>query len=454
MTVSDKDERLIREGEIAVIEYLEARAKMDHNNIVPMPTSLNMLADRIRSAIARVEQSQIEWIEATLDLAVTLKEARDRFQSNQQFSIWLAENEIDLLGHQDRAALINMAGNATLTRLVLQETQRRSWRLIWEEEIMPRLTSAGKTADSVPPHPKTDATTSTIPLASDPTSAQIHQKEDPPRRRSHGVVGSGDTQVKDASKLELVKLLGVDPADLYDLLDAYPRNRQRELKSSLATFARAKGKRVKKADVLRLFNRAVEVVRAGKAPELSNVPAIDVRIFFPSLPEAFCKHITLTAVLSQFDRYLVADARANELLAIGASMSEIFRELAHIIETGRLVPCRPAIEFPANSRIRHEVKYCGEIIWPGIGLSEVSYEDLKAGWHLADHWLKYIEAGTPQKPNEVLTQVLHLCQDIKAATTIDGLCRVMSACIAAYAKRNARKERADFSGAVPPGLPR
>jgi hypothetical protein len=109
---------------------------------------------------------------------------------------------------------------------------------------------------------------------------------------------------------------------------------------------------------------------------------------------------------------------------------------------------------PAHAKIKHEVKYCGTTIWPGRGLDHISYDDLKAGWHLADHWLKTIEVATPQKPNEVLTAVMHLLQDIKAASSINGLCDVMGACIGAYAKRNGRKEKADFIGGMPPGLPR
>lgn len=107
-----------------------------------------------------------------------------------------------------------------------------------------------------------------------------------------------------------------------------------------------------------------------------------------------------------------------------------------------------------RNRIKHDVKFCGTIIWPHRSLQSATYPDLKAGWHLAHHWLRHLEHATPQKPNEILTAVMHLHQDIKAASSIDGLCDVMSSCIEAYAKRNGRKERADFSGCVPPGLAR
>ena len=120
---------------------------MTTDNIIQMPTPMNVLADRIREALARADRSRIEWVEATLDLAATLKEARERFPSNEAFAHWLVDSKLDadIMGHQTRAALINMAADLALARIVLQETKRNSWQLIWQEEMKPRLTSAGKT---------------------------------------------------------------------------------------------------------------------------------------------------------------------------------------------------------------------------------------------------------------------------------------------------------------------
>jgi hypothetical protein len=44
-----------------------------------------------------------------------------------------------------------MAKHLDLTREVLEQTHRRSWRLIWEEEIQPQLPSAGQPADGESP---------------------------------------------------------------------------------------------------------------------------------------------------------------------------------------------------------------------------------------------------------------------------------------------------------------
>lgn len=143
---------------------------MTDNNIVNLPTPMNVLADRIRGALARVQRGHIETIEGMLELAVALKEARDCFSDNRQFSIWLAENELDaeFIGHNNRAALINMAGDIALARIVLAETRRTSPELIWREEMQPRLTSACKNELSSTSPPETPEIAPNSPAESQP----------------------------------------------------------------------------------------------------------------------------------------------------------------------------------------------------------------------------------------------------------------------------------------------
>jgi hypothetical protein len=88
-----------------------------------MPTPMNVLADRIRSAYERTVHGHQEWIEGTLELAVALAEARERFPADRDFSVWLAQNDLDRLGANDRASLINMAERPDLLREVLIEQQ-------------------------------------------------------------------------------------------------------------------------------------------------------------------------------------------------------------------------------------------------------------------------------------------------------------------------------------------
>jgi hypothetical protein len=84
-----------------------------------------------------------------LNLIDLLHDARKRFSSDQAFGKWLTDSGYgeERIKRQDRAALLNMAEHPDLAREVLKQTHRRSWRLIWEEEIQPRLLTAGQPAD-------------------------------------------------------------------------------------------------------------------------------------------------------------------------------------------------------------------------------------------------------------------------------------------------------------------
>src|SRR6185369_17700243 len=97
------------------------------------------------------------------ELAAALAEGRSRFGSDNEFSHWLVDAKFQDISHQDRAALINMAANLPLARIMLAETQRFSWRLIWSEEMQARFTSAGKpeTGEELPEN-------APIPIATEP----------------------------------------------------------------------------------------------------------------------------------------------------------------------------------------------------------------------------------------------------------------------------------------------
>ena len=77
-------------------------------------------------------------------------------------------------------------------------------------------------------------------------------------------------------------------------MSAYPRHRQRALKSDLTKLAecRKDGKEhfPGKKRARQLFQIAIDVVAAGKAIKLSNGKGIDARMFLPNVPEGFCKY--------------------------------------------------------------------------------------------------------------------------------------------------------------------
>lgn len=74
------------------------------------------------------------WIEATLEIASVLRQARERSPTNVAFSTWLKANGIDgKISPHDRAALLGMGGDLTTARAALEKTNSWSWELNWKE---------------------------------------------------------------------------------------------------------------------------------------------------------------------------------------------------------------------------------------------------------------------------------------------------------------------------------
>ena len=105
------------------------------DNIVNMPTPKNVLVERLRAARARTEKGRREWIEGMADEAVALTEARGQFPSNNAFSHWLIENEVEYWGADDRAAMIHLGRlNRDTLLFVLDKVADDKWqpRTIWQ----------------------------------------------------------------------------------------------------------------------------------------------------------------------------------------------------------------------------------------------------------------------------------------------------------------------------------
>jgi hypothetical protein len=86
------------------------------------------------------------WIEGSIKLAQFLHAKRKEYASDQDFGAWLAESGYgdNHISRHDRAALIKMGEHPDVTHSVLEQTTRRSWQLIWREEIQPRLEQAAR----------------------------------------------------------------------------------------------------------------------------------------------------------------------------------------------------------------------------------------------------------------------------------------------------------------------
>jgi hypothetical protein len=96
--------------------------------------SLVALAQRAKAAFDQTNKSRSEWVEATFELADTLREARELLPSNEAFSLWLDEQAGIRISKDDRSALIKLSTFAGLAREVLERHPSCwSWRTCWQE---------------------------------------------------------------------------------------------------------------------------------------------------------------------------------------------------------------------------------------------------------------------------------------------------------------------------------
>ena len=129
----------------------DTNAPTDTSTLTNIKSNLDLAWVKIQNALQQETEGHKLWTEGTLELINILDNARKRLGSDQAFGTWLSENGYgaNRITRHDRSALLNMALDLHVTREVLEQTHRRSWRLIWEEEMQPWLPSAGQ-----PPDPK------------------------------------------------------------------------------------------------------------------------------------------------------------------------------------------------------------------------------------------------------------------------------------------------------------
>lgn len=95
---------------------------------------LDVLKRQIKAAHERaLHHSGADWAEASLQLAVALREARELMPTNISFSDWLKQEGLDFYNRTDRGALIGFAGNPVLARSILSTVASTSYQLIWHE---------------------------------------------------------------------------------------------------------------------------------------------------------------------------------------------------------------------------------------------------------------------------------------------------------------------------------
>jgi hypothetical protein len=107
---------------------------------------LDDIGQRIVAGHARADRGEREWIEGSLDMAAAYYAGRKQFKSDVEFGDFLKRSGLDNhLGKNDRSALIHLGSNITEARKVMEDTESRSYRLIWDAvDDKSRFPSAGK----------------------------------------------------------------------------------------------------------------------------------------------------------------------------------------------------------------------------------------------------------------------------------------------------------------------
>ena len=98
------------------------------DRVIPLPSRLERAAVNIKKTIAKRNGPLQDWIDANIELAEALIEARHEFGDNDAaFGAWCRYNGLtkDVLGKSERVALIDMGANPQRMREVLQKTERR-----------------------------------------------------------------------------------------------------------------------------------------------------------------------------------------------------------------------------------------------------------------------------------------------------------------------------------------
>src|SRR5262245_49444168 len=94
---------------------------------------LMLIKVRIISAHERVLKNDDDWVNASLDLALALREAKALVPSDMTFSGWLTTNQCSFYNKDQQGSLIGMAAQPELMRVVLSEAKVRSYEVIWRE---------------------------------------------------------------------------------------------------------------------------------------------------------------------------------------------------------------------------------------------------------------------------------------------------------------------------------
>src|SRR5262249_22286397 len=159
-------------------------------------SKLDLAWGKIENGKKQEAEGRKLWIEGTLELINILDDARNRLGSDKAFGTWLSNSGYgDRITRHDRTALLNMAKHPALTRKVLGETTRRSWQLIWRDEIQPQLPNARQPADGEKPEEAPD-------VEQPPKGEQPEETPNPTRTRRPKMTKGAKQRAEEAQENE------------------------------------------------------------------------------------------------------------------------------------------------------------------------------------------------------------------------------------------------------------
>ena len=97
-------------------------------------TEVDVLAERYRTAFNKLSKDlRPQWIEATLELVMVVKDVRQRYPDHREYHRWLVRNDLREISNQDLSAFNQFACDLTQARQLLEQSTSWSWQRVWQE---------------------------------------------------------------------------------------------------------------------------------------------------------------------------------------------------------------------------------------------------------------------------------------------------------------------------------
>jgi hypothetical protein len=362
---------------------------MTDNNVIQMPEPLETIGQRIDAAYERAQHGREEWIEGTLDLAQAFADARARFPSNNEFGAWCGRNGHDHVSHQDRAALISMAENLPLARIVLEETERRSWQLIWAQEMKGRRSSASKKEPSAASSPQPHAEIAPALETDDPSKNQPAAAGAKVTKRS--------------------KMYGAPRAD--ELASLFQNKKTRHM---IARIWQSRGGK-------QIWELIISALDAGLiTPNKRDIEKPNLALLFPSVPPIVARGYDLS---NQMERTRVRELLLPTMIACRDKLfaePDRFREIISEHEKDQrgqqqaiTVAKKRAVAVAAMPPLEQELVMFGQTVWPRLDINqgEYTYDQVRAAiWTFRDFeaWNQMAKEDTESHARRIRNSLRYL----------------------------------------------